>query len=288
MKYLFPFSFIFLLTSLLSCKKDPVNLSPSGYKYIHHIKNKGPKPQVGDQVTYHNVVFKNDTTLLSSTFYLIEPQTAVLPPKDSVPVPIPPSYEVLFLMAVGDSLTVYQELDSFPPEQLPKGITNEDVFTYHMKLLSIKPKAVIEKELAATKARQQTVADSTRALIQLYKEGKLDDQLQTTESGLKYIIHREGHGDKVKDGGFAKVHYSGFLMDGTSFDETFSRAYPRPFRIGRGQVIAGWDVAIPLLKVGGQATLFIPFTLAYGEAGKPPTIPERADLVFFVELTQVY
>ncbi len=292
MKYYFQLSILLAFTFFSFCKNGTDQLSKnrteSGYKYIHHIKNDGPKPQVGDQITYHTIVFQNDTTLLSSTYYKIEPQTAILPAKDRVPVPAPPDYEVLFLMSIGDSLTVFQELDTFPADQLPKGITNDDRFTYHLKLLDIKPKTIIDAEIAAIKAREQTVADSTKALIDLYLKGELDDQLQTTESGLKYILYKEGTGEKVKDGGFAKVHYSGFLMDGTTFDDTFSKTIPLPVRIGRGQVIAGWDEGIPLLNVGSQAVFFIPYTLAYGEAGKPPTIPERADLVFYVELTQVY
>ncbi len=296
MRYQFYFYIFSFLIILISCENGKnttndstiQNRSESGYEYIHHIKNDGPKPKVGDQVTFHNIVYQNDTTLLSSTYYLLEPQTAILPATDKVPIPAPPDYEVLFLMSEGDSLTVFQELDTFPVEQLPNGITNEDRFTYHLKLLSIKPKEIIDKEQAAVKAREQTVADSTNTLIDLFLKGKLTDQLQTTESGLKYIIHKEGTGEKVKDGGFAKVHYSGFLMDGTPFDNSFSKALPLPVRIGRGQVIAGWDEAIPLLNVGSQATLFVPYTLAYGVAGKPPTIPEKADLVFYVELTQVY
>ncbi len=297
MKYFYYFSFLPFIGLISSCgnesNQNAKKRSESGYEYIHHIQNDGPKPQVGDQVTYHNIVFQNDTTLLSSTYYLFEPQTAILPENDKVPVPVPPDYEVLFLMSIGDSLTVFQELDTFPPDQLPQGITNEDRFTYHLKLLNIKPKAIIDKELATIKARESTIADSTKALIDLYLKGDLDDQIQTTESGLKYIIHKKGEGEKVKDGGFAKIHYSGFLMDGTSFDNSFKKALPLAVRIGRGQVIAGWDEAIPLLNVGSQATLFIPFTLAYGEAGKPgidgkPGIPERSDLVFYVELVGVY
>lgn len=290
-----------LLALLSTCKNENVDqtqtsetmeategVSPSGYKYVHHIKNDGPKPQEGDQVTYHNIVFQNDTTLLSSTYYKIEPQSAILPTKNELPNPPPPDYEGLLLMSVGDSLTIFQELDTFPVEKLPKGITNEDRFKYQLKLVSIKPKAVIDKEIADLKARDKTVADSTKMLIDLYEKGELDDQLKTMESGVKYIIHREGDGKKMRDGGFAKVLYSGFLMDGTQFDGTFEKARPLPVRIGRGQVIAGWDEAIPMLTVGSQATLFIPYTSAYGEAGKPPTIPERADLVFYVEIVQIY
>ena len=292
MRYFITFSILLTFFLLTSCeeKKDSSSesLTESGYKYVHHVKNDGPKPQFGDQVTYHIVVFQNDTALLSSTYYLLEPRKDVLPAKDKVATPPPPSYEALFLMSVGDSLTVFQDLDTFPADKLPNGVTNEDDFAYHLKVLNIKPKLIIESEIAALKAREQTVADSTKTMIDLYLAGKLDQQLQTTETGLKYIIHKEGDGEKVKDGAFAKVHYSGFLMDGTSFDNSFSKANPLPVRIGRGQVIAGWDEGIPLLNVGSKATFFIPYTLAYGVAGKPPSIPERAELVFYVELTHVY
>ena len=290
---LFKFLSIFVFFGLLSSCTSETNSAAkskteSGYDYIHHVKNDGQKPQVGDQVTYHIVVFRNDTALLSSTYYLLEPRMDILPAKDQVANPAPPDYEALFLMSVGDSLTVYQDLDTFPAEKLPKGVTNDDDFAYHLKLLNIKPKSVIDKEVADLVAREKSVADSTKTLIDQYLKGELDDQLTTTESGLKYIIHEEGNGEKVKDGGFAKVHYSGFLMDGTSFDNSFAKARPLPVRIGRGQVIAGWDEAIPLLSVGSKATLFIPYTLAYGVAGKPPQIPEKADLVFYVELNQIY
>ena len=262
--------------------------TPAGYRCVHHIKNEGIKPKVGDQVTYHNLIFKNDTSLVSSTYYLFEPQSAVLPGKDGVPSPPPPDYEAIFLMSPGDSLTVYQKLDTFPPEKLPNGVLPQDVFSYNLKLLSIKPKNIIDKEIAATKAREKTVADSTNALIKKYLAGDLDNEIQTTEKGLKYIIHKEGTGDKVRDGGFAKVHFSGFLTDGTQFDNSWKDAKPYACRIGRGRVIGGWDEGIPLLNVGSQATLFVPYTLAYGEAGKPPTIPSRAELVFYVELVAVY
>lgn len=260
----------------------------TGYEYLHHIKNNTTWPKVGDQVTYQKIVYKNDTTVLQSTYYLLEPRSDILAPPDSVPQPPHPTYDALFLMSPGDSLTVFQPLDGFPADQLPKGITNEDRFTYVLKMISIKPKAVIEKEIADTKARHKTVGDSLKTFIEDYKAGKLDDQLVTTESGLKYYIHKQGKGKKVKDGGFVKVHYLGMLENGIAFDGTFASARPFPTRIGRKRVIAGWDEGIPLLNTGGEATFIVPYTLAYGEAGKPPGVPPRADLFFFVSLVNVY
>ena len=259
-----------------------------GYEYIHHVSKNTEKPQVGDQVTYHKIVFKNDTTVLQSTYYLLEPRSDILVEPDSVPQPPHPTYHALFQMSPGDSLTVFQRLDTFPASRLPEGITNKDYFSYNLKMISIKPKAVIEKEIADTKARHITVTDSLRAFIKDYKAGKLDKQIVTTESGLKYFMNKESNGKKVKDGGFVKVHYVGLLEDGTIFDATFAKAKPFPTRIGRGRVIAGWDEGIPLLGEGGEATFIVPYTLGYGEAGKPPGIPQRAELYFFVSLVNVY
>ncbi len=263
-------------------------ISCSGYDYIHHVSNNTTKPNVGDQLKYHKLVFKNDTTLLQSTYMLLEPRADILIPRDSVPKPPHPTYDVLFLMSPGDSLTVYQSLDTFPAEKLPKNITNKDFFTYHLKLLSIKPKEVIDAEINATKARHVSTTDSLRTFIKDYKAGKLDDKIVTTESGLKYVMHKKGTGKEVKDGGFVKVHYTGVLEDGTLFDGTYQSAKPFPTRIGRKQVIAGWDEGIPLMKEGGEATFFVPYQLAYGIAGRPPGIPQRADLFFHISLVSVY
>jgi FKBP-type peptidyl-prolyl cis-trans isomerase len=260
----------------------------AGYEYVHHIKNNTIRPKVGDQVKYHKIVYKNDTTVLQSTYYLLEPRADILIPPDSVPQPPHPTYDALFLMSPGDSMTVFQPLDNFPADQLPKGITNKDRFTYNLKVISIKPKAVIEKEIADIKARHISVSDSLRTFIKDYKAGKLNDKIVTTESGLKYFMHKEGTGKKVKDGGFVKVHYIGMLENGTIFDGTFASAKPFPTRIGRKRVIAGWDEGIPLMNTGGEAVFIVPYNLAYGEAGKPPGVPPRAELYFFVSLVNVY
>ncbi|MEM9920811.1 MAG: FKBP-type peptidyl-prolyl cis-trans isomerase [Bacteroidota bacterium] len=281
---------LLLLTVLVlaSCSKKGPQFKEtiSGYKYLHHTKNKGPKPKVGDEVSYHEIVFRNDT-LVQSTYYYGDPRRIVLPSPDSVAKPPRPDYEALFLMAVGDSLTVYQPLKGFKPSELPRGVSVKDTFIYHVKLFGIRDKAAVEKEAQALLARRQSIADSTMNYIKAFQSGALKDALQTTESGLQYILHRPGTGAEAKSGKFIDVHYSGFLMDGTNFDETYSKAAPYTFRLDRGLVIKGWDEGLQLLKEGGQATFFVPYTLAYGEAGRPGTIPERADLVFYVELKNV-
>ncbi len=89
------------------------------------------------------------------------------------------------------------------------------------------------------------------------------------------------------------AHYTGWLTDGTKFDSSrdpLPNGQPRTpiaFPQGARRVIAGWDLGFEDMRVGGQRRLFIPYQLAYGEAGRPPRIPERATLIFDVELMAV-
>jgi FKBP-type peptidyl-prolyl cis-trans isomerase FkpA len=212
------------------------------------------------------------------------------------PLPKPnPVVEMLMNGALGDSMSLIFPIDSFPNKNNPQLAGMEyieyvtcikkikDETGYQAEIEEARLKAEVEME--ASKARLDDVAEMTEQTLQDYKAGKLD--VQTTPEGLKYIIHEEGDGPFGEKGKKASVHYYGTLMNGTMFDNSFKRGQPYPFTVGRGEVIQGWDLGIPLLKKGGKATLFIPYTLAYGEAGKPPTIPEKAELIFYVELMDV-
>ena len=108
-----------------------------------------------------------------------------------------------------------------------------------------------------------------------------------TDSGLRYKIIQEGNGKKATKGATVSVHYKGQLLDGTEFDSSYKRKQPIDFAIGVGQVIAGWDEGIQLLKVGDKARMVIPSNLAYGSQGAGGVIPPDAPLIFDVELIDV-
>jgi len=115
-----------------------------------------------------------------------------------------------------------------------------------------------------------------------------DVKVVTTASGLKYQDLKVGAGDEAKKGTSVSVHYTGWLAKGgKKFDSSVDRGRAFEFPLGAGRVIKGWDEGVAGMKVGGKRKLIIPYKLAYGDDGRPPVIPEKADLVFDVELLKV-
>jgi peptidylprolyl isomerase len=98
----------------------------------------------------------------------------------------------------------------------------------------------------------------------------------------------QGTGQTVKSGQTVTVNYVGVLYKtGKEFDSSWKTGQPATFPLTAGGVIQGWVQGIPGMKVGGRRELIIPASLAYGKAGRPPTIPANSPLVFVVDLLSI-
>ena len=119
--------------------------------------------------------------------------------------------------------------------------------------------------------------------------GKIDADapkaFTTTASGLKYRVLRKGTGRMPAAKDTVKVHYHGWLDNGTKFDSSYDRGETIEF--GLNQVIPGWTEGMQLVGEGGMIELEIPGNLGYGRRGMPPVIPPDATLHFLVELKAV-
>ena len=105
--------------------------------------------------------------------------------------------------------------------------------------------------------------------------------------GLEIEDQVVGKGDEAVAGQNVEVHYTGWLVDGTEFDSSHNRNQTFSFKLGAGQVIAGWDQGVAGMKVGGTRKLTIPPDMGYGERGAGGVIPPNATLIFKVELISV-
>ncbi len=109
-------------------------------------------------------------------------------------------------------------------------------------------------------------------------------EVVTTQSGLRYMVLKEGAGAKPVKGASISAHYTGKLANGKVFDSSINRGQPIRFPVGQGMVIAGWDEALSDMKKGEKRVLIIPADLAYGKRGAGGVIPPDATLIFEVEL----
>ena len=106
-----------------------------------------------------------------------------------------------------------------------------------------------------------------------------------TDSGIAYKVIQAGEGTSPDANDIATMHYEGSLIDGTVFDSSYKRGQTIAF--SAQQVIKGWGEMLQLMKPGSIYQVVIPYSLAYGERGSPPSIPPFATLKFKMEMKSV-
>ncbi|MFO8005293.1 FKBP-type peptidyl-prolyl cis-trans isomerase [Thioalkalivibrio sp.] len=104
---------------------------------------------------------------------------------------------------------------------------------------------------------------------------------------LQINVLQSGDGQEAASGSEVKVHYTGWLTDGTKFDSSRDRGEPFSLTLGAGRVIPGWEKGIEGMRVGEIRELIIPPELGYGARGAGGVIPPDATLRFEVELLDV-
>lgn len=108
------------------------------------------------------------------------------------------------------------------------------------------------------------------------------DAMIRTSQGLYYLDLEVGEGDIVESGDLVTFHFSGWVSDGTLF-ETTEGGEPESYWIGTGDVIPGWDIGVPGMRVGGKRKLVVPYFLGFGPLSDD-VIPPYANLVFEIDV----
>lgn len=175
------------------------------------------------------------------------------------------------------------------PESLYQGLVDalegENVkFTPEQKKQLIQAFQRQAQQLQQQKAAEKAAMMKEEGAIFLAENRKAEGVIET-ESGLQYKVLREGDGATPTSSNVVKVHYEGRLLDETVFDSSYKRGEPIEFQLTG--VIPGWTEGLQQMRVGAKYRLYIPYNLAYGERGSPPTIPGYATLIFDVELLDI-
>ncbi len=291
--------FCFLIVLLWACQSDSLDrTTKSGYHYLLHKEGSGPSAQPGQYVYYHvqmrylGKVRQNSRTVGNQPYFVIPLEEQ----NNDTPGALVPVQEILKELSVGDSVTIDIPVDEIPGNI--SGFRSGDTVFYDLVVTDIKTQEEYEAKrreliqerrlkIQNLKARAPKIASDLIALGEQYKTGALDDLLQTTSNGLKYLIIEEGVGSRADTGSYVTVYYCGAtLSDGNIFDNAFAKASPYSFNVGQARAIKGWEIGLPKFKNGGKGYLFIPPELGYGAEGKAP-IPPNAELIFYIELDNV-
>jgi peptidylprolyl isomerase len=123
---------------------------------------------------------------------------------------------------------------------------------------------------------------------QLPEKPEIDFPDSPPPTDLEITDIAAGSGAEAAPGNTVIVHYVGVAHStGEEFDASYNRGEPLSFRLGVGQVIAGWDQGVTGMKVGGRRKLVIPPHLGYGDRGAGGVIKPGETLIFVVDLVDV-
>lgn len=189
----------------------------------------------------------------------------------------------LLKMKVGEKATIIAPFSlAFGAQGMQGYVAPFSTIVYDVELVKVTSAEEMqaEREKESREAAAKEIAEMTKYL------SANNISASPTATGMYYVEEIAGTGKQAVAGKKVKVHYTGYLLDGTKFDSSVDRGEPYEFGLGQRQVIPGWDEGIAMMKEGGKAKLIIPSNLGYGPNGSGP-IPPSATLVFDVELVEV-
>lgn len=160
--------------------------------------------------------------------------------------------------------------------QVKTGIPSNSTLIFEITLISIAPPGKGGPASRTPRMVPDKLSDGTAP-------GDDDPKLIEVRPGLKYRDLKEGNGTRVPEGATITIDYTGWLMNGTSFDSSLPRSSPSTFALGG--LIAGWQMGIPGMMPGGVRKLVIAPELGYGSIRKGD-IPPGSTLVFEIELIE--
>lgn len=172
-----------------------------------------------------------------------------------------------------------KKIDSF---QFLAGL--QDTFSGNNPKISLERANEILQEFMIRENDKEAIKNLEEGYTFLLENGQKKG-VHETDSGLQYLIMKEGYGNRPTMDDVVKCHYHGTLLDGTVFDSSIERGQAAIFPLNG--VIEGWAEALQMMAVGSKWRLFIPSELAYGPEGSGGQIGANATLIFDVELLEI-
>lgn len=275
--------------------------TPGGLKYTVLRKGDGKPMTVGD-VLVLNMQLKDhkDSVWFSSKE---NGSPVMLPVPDASMEKDDGEYGVFKILTKGDSVMFQVPVKTFftktRKRPIPRGIDSTGFFVFNVGLTESMTQAQAEeKQQKMMRDMQLAQVKKDSLLINNYITEK-GMTAQSTASGLRYVVRKDGKGNMAAAGQTASVKYAGFTLDGKIFDTNIASVakennfdnqgadQPYPVVVNTARVIAGWDEMLMMMNKGMKVTVIIPSYLAYGPQSRGPGIPANSILMFDMEVTDI-
>jgi FKBP-type peptidyl-prolyl cis-trans isomerase len=252
----------------------------NGTVYKIHTYLPGTHPQWNDIVVIQLNKYNGEGKLLFSTTHFDSGNGVEM---DLKPTRVPGDITEAFLeMTSGDSATVYvpewvADIDSSLKD-------NGRFYRYEIKLIAFTSRATHE---VMKKNKLMNLKTKELAAFETYvrEHGKKHKIIRDSSGVVIIKAKKTPKGDAVKSGDKIKVHYKCIIFPHIKeVDNSYARNESFEFTVGKGEVIKGWDIALPYLKKGGKAKLLIPSWCGYGERGAGNDIMPDTPLLFEIEI----
>lgn len=263
---------------LVSCNKMETTESGVQYKIYTHDESARAVAEGDILLMNLRISTQNSDSVILETYSDNSPRY--------IPANEPVLTEALLMLAKGDSAEMIVNADSlfkksFGSEK-PAGMANETHVRFVVTVVDIFNQAEMQQ-----KQMQQMGEFMMKDSVASEQYLSTLQNVQTTPSGLKYIVVKKTSGKAVAKGNKVSMLYRGTLLNGQEFDSNMDGAAPPfEFSVGLGQVIPGWDEGVSMMHEGEEYKFIIPWKLAYGERGAGP-IPPFSSLVFDVKLVKI-
>ncbi|WP_397446610.1 FKBP-type peptidyl-prolyl cis-trans isomerase [Polaribacter sp. R77954] len=142
-----------------------------------------------------------------------------------------------------------------------------------------------EAQAKAAKEAETKFAHVKKAGEEFLALNKVKENVQSTESGLQYLVLKEGKGATVQPTDKVKIHYHGTTIEGKVFDSTVDRN--QPYESAANIFVPGFNEALSLMKKGAKYRVFIPQELAYGAQQRGQLILPFSALIFEIEVLEI-
>ena len=281
------FNLFIIATIFFSSCTNNVKELENGVSLKYFKNGSGDFVENGEIIMFNLLYYDNE----GNEQFRSQPNEPVLQQKDSLWENIP-FLNVISTLKEGDSVFFQLSLDQFlgfiPGANYPDSLGSE-LMSFYAGIEDIMTREEFENYQKEQYEKMKMNDDQQLSIdLELIDNYLKENNIEAikTESGLRYVVQKEGEGRNAAPGDNVSVHYTGMLLNGEVFDSSLERQ-PLSFTLGQGMVIQGWDEGISYFNKNAKGTIYIPSYLGYGARGAGGAIPPNAVLVFEIELIEI-